>query len=553
MSTYFSSSPSSPLTPASTSVTVLNSTISAPKTGNQINFIVQSNLSTTRPLDFSPSLKERLKQLTPEDIKSSSDRLLEIVCDIADIFNAALDAVMNRIDSLLPNIGATRGAGAMIMAPVICFNIYDLCLNWKTFGLEERLTRLSDIAVKKLSGALSMATFLQETPWFSTSLQLNAAKVAAVLGPVAFIGGAIFATALASKSAVEADLAKTHQKAAEKLIDLSYKIDFVKIGSKPVHIFANPSLAEKFFKHEANRFSVKFNFSIYTSIQQAFLAAGLGSIGIFTALVGAGILVSTAATPIGWALLGILAATTLVGVGVYAYTRWKLQQANEKTQPFVQELTTELLKSESLRQQLQPLATQVENSNKHLAELKTFQNADSTTQSNIKSNITKQVADFIVKEVTPVSLDKVFSQLNTFNIKLSETDKKALETTPPPSVEELKNILENHINNPENSQWSKTCQMALKNEIEKDEKKIETIVQTTAKTSLEGLLKDPPTKSEEVKRLMIVLSNGNQTNVINATYIDEVLNSSSWPGQDSLLKQLTTEVKNSLTSTGQTP
>lgn len=483
----------------------------APSSVSQVNAYPAHQIPSAPPIS--------IQQVPPTEIQSKElmyltamDRLDQIKNGAVFIFHMTHEPVKVTLDNVAPQVeGMEFGlnfAELAIAVPKIAFNTYSLAKNWKKTSVGKKLLSGASILNTHLFVAGSMTQIIHLAPGVSEIAAAGAAKASSLLGPLGLGLASVLLSIKGTISAVKAHHAGKRFEAAGRILE-KLKED---------------NLLKKFITREKVRFLGIKRFEAFSSFQSFLLAAGLGAAAIASALIAAGIVAAAVSTPVGWALLGIMLAGTLVALGVYAYRRYQAKQMAELEQTGVaQDLATKI----QIPDRLQLIK----------AELKKYFN---------KEEASILVTDAILKKVLEPDISKIAnfhyvfnetehahlqSLIHTFGGPISLPDKL--------TVGQFKGIVSEYAQNlQEEQKWLNQIQRLLKSDIDALNQEAATLVAP----QIEALLiQELSILKKDFTIDLEVLTNKKESQTIDeaiGAYARKVATSSIWPKSPTLAQRV---------------
>lgn len=238
----------------------------------------------------------------------------------SQIASEALSKIFELAETLRPHLtSAGYGALALCRIPTTIYGVYKLKQKWHTRVPLHNALKVLTLIQTNIGAAASGTyafTMLHVVP---KAVQIGAASVSLILGPISYLTLALIEIGSSIKRAVKAAKWARRADAAHVIIS---KLDQKK-----------SPLTDAFLKREMNRFLTKAHFTLFKSGRSAIIGACLLiAVGAST-LAATGVLAAALTTPIGWAIYGIVAAGLVLSLGKSAYTKWhaKQQAAIEQT------------------------------------------------------------------------------------------------------------------------------------------------------------------------------------------------------------------------------
>ncbi|WP_068469431.1 hypothetical protein [Candidatus Protochlamydia phocaeensis] len=432
---------------------------------------------------------------------------------VQSIFNKMIGLAYSTLNNLSKSIKAV-GTGALAVQgvsfisaiPDTVVSVYSLAKNWKETSHFNRGMQISGLLASQVALAASVTAFIHSVPGLSQTIQAGAAKASLFLGPIATGVGAILAGIQGTALAVKAAGWSIKANAAKKLAQVHPK-----------------GLLHQLFQREQDRFSANRKFAGLQSFQSYLIAIGLAAATVTAVLVSVGVIGAAAATPAGWAVLGLAATATLIGIGIYAYRSFRAKQKERQEQAgLAKELVSHL--SETTKEKVKALAAQKNQFNPSDSSqiLRLAQQINQFGWGEKESHLQKQ-------------LPQVIRQIRKWGIKLDKTEEASLREAIQKRDSETANALIQRIivNEIENQglkaieKWTKTQNIFIK-------KEMEALVSEEAQRSLIEQLKTLPSNDESLQKILgAPVSDKNLTD-----YAKQLLSSSNWPENPSLANLL---------------
>lgn len=231
--------------------------------------------------------------------------------------------------------------------PRIVYKTYSLAKNWKKTSVPQKAFSGASILNSHIAAAGAIASLVHLAPGVAEVASLGAAKASAVLGPIGLGLASVLFSIKGTISAVKSHRAGKQFDAADQLLSTS-------------KLRNSPSLLRNLLIREKVRFLALRRFEAFSSLQSFLVAAGLGAVAIAAALVTLGVVAATVSTPVGWALLGIILASSLIGLGVYAYRRHQAKKMAEIEQNLLIGKISEQIQSNPLPERVEAIKLELD-------------------------------------------------------------------------------------------------------------------------------------------------------------------------------------------------
>lgn len=259
-----------------------------------------------------PSGEIQIKQVDLIVIKTKRYLpIKKIAIQFYEIINQAfepIDLTLENSTQFLPNLeieaNIFKGLDLIFTLPHAAHSLYSLVKDWHRSSMPSRALTGGTLLHANIASASAITSLLKLTPHLSEAATLGVAKTSTILGPIGLGLGSILLAVKGTASALQAK-------------QLTKKIKAIRDFPKGPF---GPALTNILNREERRLLTTRI-FIGFSSLQSFLLAAGFGLAAFAAAIIGLGTLAALVSTPVGWAALGLIATSSLIAVGVFAYKR----------------------------------------------------------------------------------------------------------------------------------------------------------------------------------------------------------------------------------------
>lgn len=286
---------------------------------NSQSALQTSQIISSDPIESAktPNISIIKKKFQGKEAKYNQD-ILNAVNLAQDVLKTTLLDAGDGATAVLHGVNAAFLIGFVIGLPKLVYKTSSIAEKFKQMNPFDKALTLTDISYVIISTANSAMAMIQKAQIVSGPAHAGLAKATSFLGPIGMGLGAVVA---ATKGTISARAAARLSKKSKALKQLTKGLAG---ESFPI--------INQIFKREHFLLKVKRKIEIVNATQSYLVAIALGAGAVVGTIALTGVAVAALATnPVGWAMLGIFGAASLIALGAFIYRSYQSKRLTENS------------------------------------------------------------------------------------------------------------------------------------------------------------------------------------------------------------------------------